>query len=76
MQGLAERSVLCGRGPAFAQATARQVNPAPTKRVDLPVVGAGFTPARIGCWSLQIAHFRKDKKGRPTGQRELANVVL
>jgi hypothetical protein len=34
------------------------INPAPTKRVDLPVVGAGFTPARIGCWSLQIAHFR------------------
>jgi len=52
------------------------INPAPTKRVDLPVVGAGFTPARIGCWSLQIAHLRKDKKGRPTGQRELANVVL
>jgi hypothetical protein len=60
MQGLAERSVLCGRGPASAVATARQVNPAPTKRVDLPVVGAGFTPALIGCWSLQIAHFRYD----------------
>ena len=27
------------------------INPAPTKRVDLPVVGAGFTPARIGCWA-------------------------
>ena len=35
------------------------INPAPTKRVDLPVVGAGFTPARIGCWSLQVAHFEK-----------------
>jgi hypothetical protein len=34
------------------------INPAPTKRVALPVVGAGFMPARIGCWSLQIAHFR------------------
>ena len=35
------------------------INPAPTKRVDLPVVGAGFTPSRIGCWSLQVAHFEK-----------------
>jgi len=34
------------------------INPAPTKSFDPPVVGAGFTPARILFWSLQIAHFR------------------
>ncbi len=46
------------RPPRLSESDGGQVNPAPTKRVDLPVVGAGFTPARIGCWSLQIAHFR------------------
>ena len=35
------------------------INPAPTQRVGQPVVGAGFTPARMGWRKLQIAQSRK-----------------
>ena len=61
MQGLAGTigSLRAGTRPLrLSESDGGQVNPALTKRFVLPVVGAGFTPARIGCWSLQIAHFR------------------
>jgi hypothetical protein len=34
------------------------INPAPTQGVGEPRVGAGFTPARIGCRNLEIAQIR------------------
>ena len=42
------------RPPRLSESDGGQVNPAPTKRVGSPVVGAGFTPARIGCLSLSL----------------------
>jgi hypothetical protein len=35
------------------------INPAPTQGVREPLVGAGLTPARIGCRNLEIAQIRE-----------------
>jgi hypothetical protein len=35
------------------------INPAPTQQVKETLVGAGFTPARIGCLYLEIAQISR-----------------